>query len=78
MRLVNVWGQGLDLAHHTTICPHEAGILSRLKLPDAVCCACIVQAVVPQVGDSTEQLHQRYVQALLALGKEHDVKLELV
>jgi hypothetical protein len=34
--------------------------------------------VHPQVGESTEQLHNRYVQALLALGKEHGVQLELV
>jgi hypothetical protein len=39
---------------------------------------CVAQAVCPQVGESTKQLHHRYVQALLALGKEHDVKLELV
>lgn len=45
------------------------------------CCVlslCLLQAVRPHVGENVEQLHNRYVQALLALGKEHGVQLELV
>jgi hypothetical protein len=50
-----------------------------LKLnPWCVCHACCVQAVTLHDGESTEQLHKRYLHALLALGKEHGVQLELV
>lgn len=35
------------------------------------------QVVAHQAGESTEQLHSRYVEALVDLGKEHGVQLEL-
>jgi hypothetical protein len=36
------------------------------------------QAVTCEEGESVEKLHSRYVQALMALGREHGVQLTLV
>lgn len=36
------------------------------------------QAVTREEGESIEKLHSRYVQALMALGREHGVQLALV
>lgn len=61
---------------------HQRCLQDAEALP-MLCAVCVLrvprlQAVHPQVGESAERLHKRYVQALLALGNEHGVQLELV
>lgn len=36
-----------------------------------------LQPLVPLQGESVQQLHRRYVEALLALGKQHGVQLSI-
>lgn len=36
------------------------------------------QAIAPRQGESVTELHSRYTAALLAVGKQHGVKLQIV
>lgn len=39
---------------------------------------CLLQPVVPRPDESVSQLHSRYTAALLELGKQHNVQLNIV
>lgn len=41
-------------------------------------CSSTTQPVVPRPEESVSQLHSRYTAALLALGKQHNVQLNIV
>jgi hypothetical protein len=54
----------------------NAVLCSAVPLCAVPCCA--VQALTPGQGESVAQLHARYVEALTALGKQHNVSLDIV